>query len=326
MTTLSPDISVIVPAYNAADKLERCVNSILCQKNVSLELIIVDDKSSDNTLKIAYGLQLKDARVQVVEKTKNGGPGAARNTALDVAKGKWIAVVDADDRILEGRLSAMLFIAESKQVDVVFDNLIYIPKGKVEGDLYIPFTSKIFGYLSLQQYISSHLPSSQTPILGFLKPFVRRNLLIENNVRYDPNLRIGEDSLLIFSLYAKGARVYLMDQAYYEYKRYVGSISYVFDSKIAADYQDALANFILINKSLLSLQENEILNTFYIYAGNRLTAKRLASGLTPKNFAVTVKNATQDPEVFRIFLHEMKIKCRSNLKKIFIGVFRGIYK
>ena len=89
------DISVIIAAYNVESYIERAIQSALSQEGVGLEVIVVDDCSSDETVNIVRSI--KDKRLVLVQHDVNQGPGAARNTAIEKAKGQWIAVLDGDD-------------------------------------------------------------------------------------------------------------------------------------------------------------------------------------------------------------------------------------
>lgn len=94
----SPLVSVIMPAYNAARTVIEAVNSALHQTHPHIEVIIVDDGSTDETLPIMRGRYGKDARVQIVQQA-NGGPASARNHALRLAQGEWVQFLDSDDRL-----------------------------------------------------------------------------------------------------------------------------------------------------------------------------------------------------------------------------------
>lgn len=96
MTDVDELLSVIVPAYNAQEWLPQCLNSILVQTYRNLELIVVDDGSTDGTGELCDGYALRDPRVRVLH-MPNGGPGVARKTALDSSRGGWVAFVDSDD-------------------------------------------------------------------------------------------------------------------------------------------------------------------------------------------------------------------------------------
>lgn len=89
-------VSIIVPVYNAEKYVSKCIESILAQTHKNLELILVDDGSSDKSGEICDSYAATDSRVKVIH-NKNGGPSAARNTGLDVAAGDYLTFVDSDD-------------------------------------------------------------------------------------------------------------------------------------------------------------------------------------------------------------------------------------
>ena len=91
-------VSFIVPFYNGEKYANECVHSILDQDYSNIEVILVDDESTDGTLSVLKKLASEDKRVRVVQR-KNGGVSAARNTALDLATGDYICLVDQDDKI-----------------------------------------------------------------------------------------------------------------------------------------------------------------------------------------------------------------------------------
>ena len=118
-----PRISVIVPAYNAQDCLDKCIESILKQTFADLELIVIDDGSGDKTAAICDKWAAEDKRVRVLHK-ENGGVSRARNSGLDMAQGELISFVDADDHILPDAYETMLGAMEQHGADTVLCNFI----------------------------------------------------------------------------------------------------------------------------------------------------------------------------------------------------------
>ena len=94
---LQPLISIIIPAFNAQASIERAVNSVLNQTYRSIELIVINDCSSDNTLELIRGLTSKTIKITVIENKTNRGVAAARNQGINVAIGNWVTFLDADD-------------------------------------------------------------------------------------------------------------------------------------------------------------------------------------------------------------------------------------
>lgn len=111
-------ISVIVPIYNAEKYLYRCIKRILTQDYTELELLLIDDGSTDNSGTICDEYAIKDNRIRVFHK-ENGGVSSARNWGLDNAIGEYIMFVDSDDYMLPGMLEVMLSTLESKKADLV---------------------------------------------------------------------------------------------------------------------------------------------------------------------------------------------------------------
>lgn len=111
-------ISIIIPIYNSASYIDRCIQSILSQSNKDTEIILVNDGSTDNSLEICNSYAQRDQRIKVVSQP-NTGVSAARNKGLSMAIGKYVMFVDSDDYMLPGMCEIMLQTIESKDADCV---------------------------------------------------------------------------------------------------------------------------------------------------------------------------------------------------------------
>jgi succinoglycan biosynthesis protein ExoO len=233
----SPRVSVIMANYNGAAHVADAVRSVLEQSEPALELIISDDASTDGSLDIVRGVAAGDPRVIIVESAANGGPSAARNRALTRARGRWIAVVDNDDRIERARLARLASQAEADNADIAADNMLTFYEGEardphphVRGPL-----ARAPVWIDASAYIRNDASEGS---LGYLKPLFNRGTLGER-LRYDERLTIGEDSHLVTQLLLSGARMRLYPETGYHYRRRVGSISHrqnarALDAMIAA--------------------------------------------------------------------------------------------
>lgn len=114
---MSALISVVVPVYNAERWLERCVDSVLGQTHPELELILVDDGSTDGSGVLCDGFAARDTRVRVVHKA-NAGVSAARNDGIEAARGEWLAFCDNDDFYAPGMLSRLLELCLAHDADI----------------------------------------------------------------------------------------------------------------------------------------------------------------------------------------------------------------
>lgn len=212
-----PYVSVIVPAYNAADFIIDAYRSIVDQTITDWELIFVNDGSQDDTLSIVRSLATSDNRIKVIDWALNLGPACARNAALAIAEGDWIAVLDADDRYSPDRLEVLTRAAELSGADIVLDNqLVVDPISR--RTIFLAFQPKKDDLTELE--FSDFLRNSQSSSVfnfAYLKPIIKRRWLTINNIKYLDKLRIGEDVMLLFECYARRAKVILLSKPHYYY-------------------------------------------------------------------------------------------------------------
>lgn len=152
ISKLTPFISILIPTFNDASFLKECLESVEKQSLNNIEIICIDDGSTDNTCKILKGFALKDNRFKIVIKPKNEGVSMARNEALKLATGKYFTFIDGDDLMDEFLLEKAYNLAETTCSDMVlwdyitFSNSNEILKEKImESNLkYISPKDKIF--------------------------------------------------------------------------------------------------------------------------------------------------------------------------------------
>jgi succinoglycan biosynthesis protein ExoO len=225
MTAGSPLVSVVTANFNGAPFLAEAVRSVLGQTLGDLELIVVDDRSTDDSLAVIERAAGGDARVRVLVQPQNGGPGAARNAALDAARGRWIAVFDSDDLMVPDRLQALVRRGEAEGADIVVDNLTLFSETDPEGR---PFLAGE-GWAEPRWLDAGHLLASgrlyaRGPDLGFVKPMFRATAL--GDARYRTDVRIGEDYNLLLRLLLDGARLRYEPRALYRYRKHGASTSH----------------------------------------------------------------------------------------------------
>jgi Glycosyl transferase family 2 len=120
-----PRLSVVIPAWNAAASIERSVRSVLEERVVPLECVVVDDGSTDATWDVIERLRADDPRVVALRLAENGGVSNARNVALEAARGEWLAFHDADDRMLPGGIAALMQATADPDVHAVVGQRIW---------------------------------------------------------------------------------------------------------------------------------------------------------------------------------------------------------
>lgn len=138
-------VSIIIPAYNAEKYIKRCIDSIIKQTYKNLEVLIVDDGSTDNTPKILDDIASKDKRIKVIHK-QNGGVSLARNVAIEKATGEYIMFTDSDDWLEPDMVEKMLNKAMSTDCDIVICgyNNYYENSKQLESKLLNPKNYKLF--------------------------------------------------------------------------------------------------------------------------------------------------------------------------------------
>jgi hypothetical protein len=120
-----PRLSVVIPAWNAVASLERSMRSVLEERGVPLECIVVDDGSTDATWEVVERLRGDDPRVVAIRLAENGGVSNARNVAMEAARGEWLAFHDADDRMLPGGIAALMQATADPDVRAVVGQRIW---------------------------------------------------------------------------------------------------------------------------------------------------------------------------------------------------------
>jgi teichuronic acid biosynthesis glycosyltransferase TuaG len=136
MSVHDPKVSVVMPAHNAAATLTQSMRSVLAQSMSDLELLVIDDGSTDDTLAIARAMAVSDARVVVLEMQTNSGAGEARNAGLDAARGEFIAFLDSDDRWVKNKLERQLPLFDESAILLVGSGYGTIDtQGKVLGGI-----------------------------------------------------------------------------------------------------------------------------------------------------------------------------------------------
>ena len=120
-------ISVIVPVYNVYGYLDKCIQSIQRQSYPNIEIILVDDGSTDGSGVKCDEYAVKDSRIKVIHKT-NGGLSDARNAGIEIAAGKWFSFIDSDDYISETCLEELLTAATDNECQVSVCNMVRVMK------------------------------------------------------------------------------------------------------------------------------------------------------------------------------------------------------
>ena len=219
------EISVVIPAYNAIEYLDEAINSIINQSFSDLEIICVDDGSTDNTLEVLQSYASRDSRIQVYHQ-ENQGPGGATNTGIAKAKGKYIYLMDADDALDLNALEELYNIMEEKDLDfVIFKAINYDhDTDKYYEDNYYTMPrlhervgDSVFYWKDLGNLIFNMCVTPWSKLY-------RRDLIKESGAKFPLRL-IYHDNIFFFEILFNSSRIYFYDK--FLYKRRVHSSSLV---------------------------------------------------------------------------------------------------
>ena len=213
------DFSVLIPAYNVSGIVGRAIRSAAAQTFPPLEIIVIDDCSTDNTVEVVRALGREIPTLRLLSTAANGGPSAGRNVGLRAAKGNWIALLDADDAWKPGRLERLSEVASATSADFVADILVmWDPVADTQ------FKPSYFELPEPQKQITLVDMFSADDNFDFskasftlMKPIFRRKFLAEHNLEYNESMKIGEDFTFYVESLFNGAKLILINEAYYIY-------------------------------------------------------------------------------------------------------------
>lgn len=217
-------VSVIIPVFNSEKYIERCIESIINQTLRDIEIICIDDCSRDTSLKILKQYGQIDARIRIYHNEFNLGAAACRNKALELAKGKYIQFVDADDFLDQNALESLYCDAEENKVDMCFFKMKVQHENVETGFKELPRISNSYrNVLSGKKILAIFIENNDFFYYACMV-FYRRDFLNENYLRFK-KITIGEGGDLILRALTVAERVIVNDGKYYNYYIHLGSIT-----------------------------------------------------------------------------------------------------
>lgn len=234
-----PVLSIIIPAYNAGSYIKKIVTKILNQGIKNIELIVVDDGSSDNTINVLRGIQSKDKRLVVLSK-KNGGPSSARNLGIKKSKGKYIMFVDSDDDISTNLFGRMIAAIEESDSDVVVCGWrVDLNKDDqlVKGYKRISPAEELVSDndTNLKEFVLRSIGNDGT-LYNLWNKIFKAEVIKDNTLLFREDLRFGEDLVFFLQYIGFSSKLMLIPDILYFYR--ADSSSSVFSkSSLDSEYR-----------------------------------------------------------------------------------------
>lgn len=214
-------ISVILPIYNAEEHINKCIDSILKQEIKAIEIIAVNDCSTDNSLEILKRYNKKHPSIKIINHTKNMGAGAARNNALKKSRGKYITFIDSDDWFGDKYLDCLYSEAEKTNADIIFSNMMTVYEN-------VEFKNEEFQNL-VNKYHNTNpsltdLPQDWRSTAPWMKLF-RKDFITKNKIKFMEGISLGaEDVPFTWIAYFSAKKISFCEAVYYHYNYVPDSI------------------------------------------------------------------------------------------------------
>lgn len=315
-----PEISVIIPVYNAEKYLEECLQSVLAQTFVDFEIICINDGSTDHSLEILKQYAKNDSRIKIIDQ-QNKGVSAVRNAGLAIAKGAYIGFVDSDDTIENDFFEKLIDNAENTKSDAVYSKLSANHNlGGFSGEIESP---QILQNLLPQFFMQDNLNSV------CIKLFCLK-IINDHNIRFPVGIKHGEDAQFNIEFLMKANRISFLDYCGYHYREVEGSATrnitrHDYLKRMVEVYETDWTSIIgssIDQDRMENLKKirfaNAVISLVYIYGnrGNNFTDAQRFSKLSEIVQHPTVKKVFSEPQILR----ELK------LGKYAEAIFRNIKK
>lgn len=218
-----PLVSVVIPVHNAERYLAECLDSVLAQTLAAIEVIVVDDASSDASPEVLARRAAVDARVRVITQARNQGVSAARNAGIDAARGAYLAFVDADDSVDPTMLDDLHRAAVNLGVEVLACGIKVVDAdGGVLEVVDFPLESGVRHEASVMREALHGAFATKMLWYPFRSLYARR-LIAEYGLCFDEGIRKGEDSLFNLQALYFAQGVACVRSAPYHYRKHPGS-------------------------------------------------------------------------------------------------------
>lgn len=210
----NPLVSIVIPVYNAAKFIEECVKSVCSQSYPYIEILLVDDGSTDISGAVCDDFARRDKRIRVIHK-KNGGVSSARNVGIEAATGDYLIFVDSDDSIEPSAVEILMeAVVNTKEIDFIASSYYDLcSENKKVVKLIVEQDTEIVGS-ELKPFYLDHYMLFTTP---WSKLFVKK-IISDNAIRFDESVKYGEDMIFNMQYLKYANHIVLLSSPIYNYR------------------------------------------------------------------------------------------------------------
>lgn len=210
-------ISAIIPVYNSAEFLEECIESLRNQTLKEIEMIFINDGSTDNSLDILKNYENIDSRIKVIDQ-ENSGPSEARNKGIEVAKGDYLSFIDSDDWINKNMYKIMYQNAINNNSDAVICDMKMVGN---DNELYIngmKYSKFKYDRKEIEEMVFKELLSN-SQFNSMANKIYKTSIIKENNIQLDKNIYYAEDWLFNMEFFKVSQNISYINECFYCYRR-----------------------------------------------------------------------------------------------------------
>lgn len=245
---LSSKLSIIIPTYNCEKYIKRCIESLIIQKYINIEIIVIDDGSTDNTFDICNLESKKDSRIKIFRK-KNNGVSSARNLGIEKATGEYIFFIDSDDYIEDNTIEECMKIIEDNDIDILKFGY-YRECGKYKKKYkFSTINNKVINkqWYELNNIYSNLVSSSD--FYNIWNAIIKKEIV--SGLKFNETIKYGEDYLFMVELVFKSSSIYFYDKPFYHYCINNNAVTQIYKNEV-----------VLKKINDICFSNNEIINLF----------------------------------------------------------------
>ena len=244
---MQPKVSVIIPVYNVEKYLSKAIESVISQTLKDIEIILIDDGSTDKSYSIIQSYATKDNRIRVL-KQKNSGQSSARNKGIELSRGKYLYFIDSDDFIDNDYIEHLVNTAEKENADVVVNSNIYIIKYQKKYNIFKNINNKD------ESFINKYIIKKYSTIWYKL---YKREIQKKYDIFFDNDIKVGEDGIFNIFFFSKSNNIIFISPNSFYYYNKTNNNSIL----TLAEYKTFFDNtFNVITKTYNYIKENNLFN------------------------------------------------------------------